>query len=336
MGMATHPLADGALTTRIMLSAEPWTIRGCGYPDLLATGELCQRDTIHDRQHPHDLFMEVAAAYTHRLRGATRWELYGGPAGEPALGPAGFPHRASAFPNPVAPIAHHWLDSTHITFGVVTAGVYGARWKIESSVFNGREPDPVRTNFDLGRMDAAAVRVSFAPTHRLTLQASAGHLPDAEAGAGTLPRTTVDRATASLSYSRTKDDRLWATTIAYGVNSQMTIIPGGVVPQTSHAVLIETALTATPGDNWFGRGEIVGKPAHDFHADEYARLILTVAKIEGGYTRMFRPRGGVATGVGGLGMFSMVPRLLAPRYGGRVTPGFGVFFTAHPQSSATK
>ena len=46
-----------------MLSVEPWTIPGCGYPDLLATGEICDGDTIHDRQHPHDLFMEIAAEY---------------------------------------------------------------------------------------------------------------------------------------------------------------------------------------------------------------------------------------------------------------------------------
>ena len=33
-----------------------------------------------------------------------------------------------------------WLDSTHITFGVVTAGLVIDRFKIEMSRFNGREP----------------------------------------------------------------------------------------------------------------------------------------------------------------------------------------------------
>jgi hypothetical protein len=47
-------------------------------------------------------------------------------------------------PNPLAPISHHWLDSTHITFGLVTAGVYANRGKAEASVFNGREPDEKR------------------------------------------------------------------------------------------------------------------------------------------------------------------------------------------------
>ena len=54
---------------------------------------------------------------SHMTRPLTlRWQLYAGPAGEPALGPPGFPHRLSAFPNPIAPISHHWLDATHINF----------------------------------------------------------------------------------------------------------------------------------------------------------------------------------------------------------------------------
>jgi hypothetical protein len=330
MGMAARPVGTGRFGVRVMASLEPWTIRGCGYPDLLATGEICRRDTIHDRQHPHDLFMEVAAQFDRPLKGAVRWQVYGGPAGEPALGPAGFPHRPSAFPNPIAPITHHWLDSTHITFGVMTLGVYGPRWKLESSVFNGREPDPVRTDFDLGPLDAFAGRLSLAPTAHLTVQISAGHLPQAEAGAGRLPRTTVSRATASASYHRQRrPNEFWATTLAYGVNSQISIIPGALVPQTSHGVLLETSITSAD-HSWFGRFEIVGKPAHDFHADEFATRIFTVAKLEAGYTRYLRPRGGLAPGIGAMVMSSVVPPILAPRYGGRLTPGFGIFLTVRP------
>ena len=123
MGMARRPIGAGRLGLRTMVSLEPWTIPGCGYPDLLATGEICRGDTIHDRQHPHDLFVEVAVEYDRPLTQSLRWQVYGGPAGEPALGPPGFPHRLSAFPNPIAPISHHWLDATHISFGVVTAAV---------------------------------------------------------------------------------------------------------------------------------------------------------------------------------------------------------------------
>ena len=107
MGMAERRVGPGRLGLRGMVSAEPWSIRGCGYPDLLATGEECGGEQIHDRQHPHDLFMELAARYDAALGGKIRWQVYGGPAGEPALGPVAYPHRLSAMPNPLAPISHH-------------------------------------------------------------------------------------------------------------------------------------------------------------------------------------------------------------------------------------
>ena len=43
--------------------------------------------------------------------------------GAPAIGPPVFMHRASAEVNPTAPLGHHSLDATHVTHGVVTAGV---------------------------------------------------------------------------------------------------------------------------------------------------------------------------------------------------------------------
>ena len=330
MGMATRAVGQGRVKLQTMLSAEPWTIRGCGYPDLLATGEICERDTIHDRQHPHDLFMEVAAAYERPLSSTVRWQIYAAPAGEPALGPTAFPHRPSSMSNPLAPITHHWLDSTHISFGVVTSGVYSRHWKAEASVFNGREPDPIRTDFDFGRLDAFAARLSIASGNRWTFQASAGRLPQAEAGPGRLPRTDVTRETASISYQGIGEGRFWATTIAYGVNSQRTVIPEGRVYQIGHALLAETSNTFRHRNTVFGRIEIVGKPAHDFHADQYATLVFTVGKVEAGYLREMRQWHGFVPGVGGMAMLSITPPLLAPYYGGRLVPGFGVFLNLRP------
>src|SRR5689334_11976027 len=93
MGMADRTVGRGHFGLRGMVSLEPWTIRGCGYPDLLASGEICHGEAIHDRQHPHDLFMELAATYDRPLAGDVRVQVYGGPAGEPALGPTAFSHR---------------------------------------------------------------------------------------------------------------------------------------------------------------------------------------------------------------------------------------------------
>lgn len=330
MGTASRSARGGRLSLRSMLSLEPWTIRGCGYPHLLATGEVCDGDTIHDRQHPHDVFMEMAAIYDRPLRGTLRWQVYGGPAGEPALGPPAFPHRLSSLPNPLSPITHHSLDASHISFGVVTSGVYNARWKVEGSLFNGREPDDRRADFDLGPLDSFSGRVSFAPTRALVLQVSAGHLEEGEAGVGRQPRTDVDRLTASAVYQHIQEGRVSTTTVAYGMNSKRAIIPGDLLDERTHAALLETGILVRDTHAVFGRVEIAGKPAHDLHAHEFATEVFVVGKIVGGYTRHFRPWKGLLPGIGAAGMLSVVPSPLAPRYRGRIAPGFGVFATVRP------
>ncbi|HEY0779308.1 MAG TPA: HAD family phosphatase, partial [Gemmatirosa sp.] len=157
MLMAAHNLgratADGGgtggrLELRGMLSLEPFTVGARGYPLLLQTGEAYHGRPLHDRQHPHDLFMELAALYERPLAPDLGLQLYAAPVGEPALGPVAFPHRPSAAADPFATLGHHWEDATHISFGVLTAGLFTRVVKLEGSVFNGREPDDVRTNFD--------------------------------------------------------------------------------------------------------------------------------------------------------------------------------------------
>lgn len=327
MGMARRAVGSGRLGLRAMLSAEPWTIAGCGYPNLLATGETCDRDSIHDRQHPHDLFMELAVDYSRPVRDGVRWQVYGGLAGEPALGPPGFPHRLSASPNPAAPIGHHWLDASHITFGVVTSGIEGRHWKVEASAFNGREPDEQRHDLDLAALDSFAFRLSLAPRPTVSLQVSAGRLTDAESH-GALPRTDVTRATASLMYHRPADAgepigslNAWATMVAWGMNVEPV--------DSTHALLLESSYSRGAGHTLFGRLEVVGKPAHDLHVHE-STDVFTVSKLQIGYTRYLTRRGGVEPGIGGLLSVSLVPDALAPRYGGRLTPGFGVFLALRP------
>jgi hypothetical protein len=321
MAMARRPAAGGALGVRMMMSLEPWTISGCGYPNLLATGELCDGDNIHDKQHPHDLFMEVAAEYDHALIGALRWHVYGGFAGEPALGPPGFPHRVSAMPNPVSPVAHHWLDATHITFGVLTNGVYTSRWKAEASLFNGREPDEQRYDLDLAALDSVSARLWFTPTRSLALQVSAGHLNEAEAAhAGGSP-IDVNRMTASATYHRLfGGTHIWATTIGWGANRES--------GETTHGLTAESSVAAGAGHTWFGRLELNGKPAHDLHIHESMDVFI-VGKLQGGYTHYLPPRYGLQTGIGGILSAAFVPEALQPRYGG-VGVGFGVFLTVRP------
>jgi YHS domain-containing protein len=321
MGMAHRNVGAGRLGLRGMLSLEPATIRGCGYPDLLASGERCSGQPIHDQQHQHDLFMEVAATYDRPLRGTTRWLVYGGPVAEPALGPVAYPHRLSAMPNLLAPITHHWLDATHITFGVVTGAVYGHRWKAEASAFNGREPDERRTDFDLAPLDSVSGRVWFLPSANVAMQISAGRLTEAEPADDGGPGVDVTRVTASLTHHRAiGQDGILATTAAWGRNAES--------EHATNAFLIETNLTLDDRDTWYGRFEVVSKTAHDL--DVPGDGTFTVGKLQGGYARYLSTRRGIKPGIGVTASVGFVPSALEPFYGGRINPGFGVFVALRP------
>ena len=153
MGMAMHPLGNGAVQFKAMVSPDP-LMGPRGYPLLLASGETANgRDRLIDRQHPHDFFMELSASVSQNIGGKSSAFIYGGLPGEPAFGPPAFMHRESIMDSPEAPITHHWLDSTHISFGVVTAGLVLDRVKLEVSRFNGREPDQHRWNIETGPLD---------------------------------------------------------------------------------------------------------------------------------------------------------------------------------------
>ena len=176
MGMAQLPLGDGTLGVRAMLSPDPFMGKN-GYPLLLASGETADgRTHLIDRQHPHDLFMELAGTYSRNLNATSSVFVYAGLPGEPALGPPAFMHRTSGVDNPEAPITHHWLDSTHITFGVVTAGLIVDKWKIEASAFRGREPDQHRYDIEAPKLDSFSARLSWNPIRELSMQVSWGRL----------------------------------------------------------------------------------------------------------------------------------------------------------------
>lgn len=173
MGSAARRFADGkALQFRAMLSPDPFMGKR-GYPLLLASGETADGvRPLVDRQHPHDLFMELSASLSAPLSERDSVFAYVGLPGEPAFGPPAFMHRASIMDSPEAPISHHWLDSTHITFGVLTAGYVRDNWKIEASRFRGREPDEHRFDIETGDLDSTAIRLSWNATDAWALQAS--------------------------------------------------------------------------------------------------------------------------------------------------------------------
>jgi hypothetical protein len=216
MPMAFRRVGRGTLQLRGMFSLEPFTFPPGGSGELFQTGETYNGQPIIDAQHPHDLFMEASATYTLPVGERGTWFAYLGFPGEPALGPTAFMHRWSASENPAAPLTHHLQDSTHIAFGVLTTG-FTYRWfKIEGSVFNGREPDENRYNFEFNPWNSRSVRLSFAPNNNWAMQVSYGLLKNPEA----LEPGDTRRMTASISYNKRFARGNWASSLIWGRNRE--------------------------------------------------------------------------------------------------------------------
>ncbi len=223
MPIAFRRVGPGTLQLRGMFSLEPFTFARGGSPLLFQTGETYKGQPIIDRQHPHDLFMELSAQYTLALGERGTWFTYFGYPGEPALGPPAFMHRASAAENPSATLAHHLQDSTHISFGVFTTGFTYRGFKLEGSVFNGHEPDENRYNFDANRWNSRSARLSYEPNNNWSMQVSYGFLRSPEASA---PTTDIRRVTASVQYNKPLKRGNWASAFIWGRNH--TSSPGEV------------------------------------------------------------------------------------------------------------
>ena len=180
----------------------------------------------------------------------------------------------------------------------------------------------VDLHLDPGALDSYSGRFTLMPKPSLVLQVSAGHLNDAELPHTGLNRIDVNRVTASAIFHRAvRRDGFWASTVAWGVNSEPTY--------TTHELLLESTVALNAADTLFGRFEVVGKPAHDLHVDE-STSVFTLGKLQLGYVRYLAPRFGAQLGFGGSVSGSMVPVALEPRYGARVNPGFAVFMSVRP------
>ena len=302
---AARKAGPGRLGMRTMLSLDPATIAKNGYPLLLQTGETGDGMTpLVDRQHPHDFFMELAATYSMSSANRSLF-LYAGLPGEPALGPPVFMHRRSGVDIPEAPIAHHWLDSSHITFGVVTLGGVWGGWKVEGSAFRGREPNADRWDIEHPKLDSYSFRLSCNPNENWALQASYGRLESPEE---LHPDTDTDRYTASVMYNRAADRGNWQTTAAWGRNRNR---PG----RTLDAFLLESAITFQSRHTLFGRAEVVEKDELFEETDPLGNQAHTVGKAGIGYAfdAILKPH--FALGAGVYGALSIVPDKIAGAYG---------------------
>ncbi len=314
MLMASRDLLGGRFQARTMLSLDPATVSNQGYPLLLQTGESYNGQPLHDRQHPHDFWMELAVMYERAISHSLGVSVYAAPSGEPALGPVAFMHRPSAMDNLAAPLSHHWQDATHISFGVLTAGVFGQRWKLEGSAFNGREPDEERWGFDPIRLDSYSGRFTVNPDSAWSFSAGYGFLKSPEA----LRRAeSMHRVTASVLYGRKLGmDGQLATTLVWGANRHS--------GRTTHAALAETEAIAGRRNTLFGRLEFVQKTAEELFLPPLGIApdsTFNITALSVGYIREVSRTRWATVGIGFQATLNAVPAALETFYGSRTPVG---------------
>ena len=257
------------LKFQAMFSLDP-VMGPSGYPNLFATGETAHGQSLVDRQHPHDFFMELSARVDVPLGDGVSGYLYGGPVGEPALGPSAFMMRRSATYLPLAPIGHHWFDSTHIAFGVVSAGIRTHGIQFEGSAFRGREPDEQRWDIETPWLDSWSLRATWTPSPNWAVQLSHGRLEQPEA---MHPGEDEARTTASVHFAKNGLSAM----LAWSAKDRL---PG----PTLTAWLAEANWDLTPRHSLFGRVEnVANDELFPDHHDPLHDQKFRVTRFEAGY-----------------------------------------------------
>jgi hypothetical protein len=326
MGMASHRAGPGELTLTGMLSLDPATVGTAGYSEIFQVGETLDGKPLIDRQHPHDFWMQLSAAWRTTVTEKTGITLAGAVSGEPALGPVAFMHRASAAGGLLAPLGHHTFDSTHVSFGVATAGIDHGPIAVEASVFNGREPDQRRWNFDFGPMDSVSGRVWYRPSRAWEFQVSSGRLVEPEQ----LAHGNVVRTTASGAYTTGDEAHLVAVSAGFGMNAAHESTHHAGFGEVSKAwgrtlgsarlelVQVETELLLT--------GEVPQTPEGEARRDLVGALTL-------GAQREFVRWKGFTASLGANGTLYHVPESLSATYGNHPA-SFQVFLQLRPPVSS--
>ncbi len=326
MPMAQRKLGPGTFTIRTMLSLEPATITGRQYPLLFQQGETAYGLPIVDGQHPHNFFMEVAALYDLKLSTNTLLSFYAAPVGDPAIGPTAYPHRASAFEDPVAPLGHHQEDSTHISDDVVTLGLTYRIARIEASGFHGREPDEHRWGIHQGRIDSWSTRFTLQPGKNWSGQYSYARIASPEA---LFPSENQERMTASVMYNRPIGNGNWDSTALWG--RTRSLLDGAIF----NSYLLESTVDFRARNHVWARLE---------NAERSNELILgenplppnfqespigDVQAYSFGYDRDFHFIPDLAIGPGGQFTVYGVPDILKPIYGSHPA-GVAMFLRLRP------
>jgi hypothetical protein len=248
MGSGERPLGNGRLNVTTMISLEPFTIPNGGSPQLFQTGESYQQVPLVNFQHPHDLVMNLGGTYRH-VRERITYSVGADLVGSPTLGPTAFMHRESARDNPQVPITHHFMDSTHITTGVVRAGLETRGFTFEASAFRGAEPDEDRTNIERPALNSWAARIGWR-RGPWSAQFSGGHIKEPE----WFEPYDHTALTASIGFDGAVKSRRLSATLAWGQTREAVVVNGN-----SDGFLLEWDLAAAPKTIFYGRSEIAVK-----------------------------------------------------------------------------
>jgi hypothetical protein len=324
MGSGDRSLGCGRLSLESMLSLEAFTLHRQGSSQLFQTGESYKRTPLVNYQHPHDLFMGLGAAY--RLTGATATYVFGADlVGSPTLGPTAFMHRDSARDNPEVPITHHFLDSTHITPGVVRAGVEVGPLTFESSAFRGAEPNEDRTDIERPRLDSWAARVQY-NSDVWHAQVSGGHMRLPE----WFEPYDVTRITASLAFDGTVGARPLKLTMAWGGNREFNGFNGN-----ADGYLLEWDLQPRAQSTVYGRAEVADKDLFGlgFHPKglSHRHVFYKVGALTGGYVFDLPTHALGRLGVGADATFYRIPEDLLTYWAG--SHSYHVFLRWRPSGT---
>lgn len=317
---ASRPAFGGRLGLRGMWSAEPFTVAARGYPLLLQTGELFDGAPIADAQHPHDMFMEMAATWDRPITDRVGLSLYVAPVGEPVAGPSYFGHRPSAASDPFSPLGHHWQDATHVAFGTATLGIFSKTLKVEGSVFNGTEPDQIRTNFDYhhAELNSWATRLSWNPSDQWSAALSHANIVEHEGD-------DVQRTTVSLQYARPLAN-MGSLAVAgiFGQNRESG-------RHATNSLLAEVDFAPDMKNTIFGRLEAVTKHREDLRLPASGTPEhVNVSTVVIGYVREVAQRGGLSYGLGFRASANVVPGAISAEYGSTTPVGLGIFLRLRP------
>jgi hypothetical protein len=322
MAVLERSVGGGSLGLRVMLSAEPFTLTGRGYPQLLQVAHPYRGTPLPDRQHPHELFSEIAVAYERQTTRDLAISLYAAPVGEPALGPVFYRHRPAAAVLPLAPLGHNVQDYTHVSFGVLTLGAFTHRLRVEASVFNGAHPDDRRTDFDYqgARLNSYAVRLSARPGPWWSIAGWVAHLA-ASGGShqhGELTRFGV--ALQRVTPRGSPGGDAWATTLVYSAD----VPAGSSGPQNT--LLLETLFPLDPVHSLAARAEYVRRTDAELGLTGSIPPEVDIGTVSLGFARRLVSwirLGAVAT-------VSFVPQNLELFYGSRTPAGVVVYLGVEP------